>query len=199
MIVSASRKFVFAHIPKTGGISIRAALEPFADGQADAHLDTTHETLPAFLARHPEAKDHFKFAFVRNPWDRLGSFYFFARDVLAHALPQIQAVDGVGGMLRALDADAPWLRDLHIMRPQRDFLRDAGGALVADFIGRFERLPADFAAACHRVGIAAPLQKRNAFAHPAYAQCYDDWSRGFVAECYRQDIQEFDYRFEEAS
>jgi hypothetical protein len=199
MIVSASRKFVFAHIPKTGGVSIAAALEPYADGQAAAHVNTTHETLPAFLARHPEAKDHFKFAFVRNPWDRLVSFYFFARDVLARALPQIQAVDGVSGMLRALDADAPWIRDLHIVRPQRDFLRGADGETVADFIGRFERLPEDFAAACRRTGIAAPLQKRNAFAHPAYAQCYDGWSRGFVAERYRQDIEEFDYRFEGVS
>jgi hypothetical protein len=198
MIVSDSRKFVFAHIPKTGGISVAAALEPYADGQAAAHLNTTHETLPEFLVRHPEARGHFKFAFVRNPWDRLVSFYFFARDVLARSLPEIRAVDGFGGMLRALESDAAWIRDLHIMRPQRDYLRGADGESAADFVGRFERLPADFAAVCKRTGIQAELRRRNAFPHPPYAQCYDGWSKGFVAERYRGDIEEFDYRFEAA-
>ncbi|HEY1630235.1 MAG TPA: sulfotransferase family 2 domain-containing protein [Rhizomicrobium sp.] len=199
MIVSDRRKFVFAHIPKTGGISVAAALEPFADGQAAAHANTTHETLPEFLARHPQAKGHFKFAFVRNPWDRLVSFYFFARDVLARAMPEIKGVDGLGGMLRALDADAPWIRDLHIMRPQRDYLCGPRGESVADFVGRFERLPQDFAAVCEHTGIAAGLGRCNAFPHPPYAQCYDGWSKGFVAERYRGDIQEFDYRFEGAA
>jgi chondroitin 4-sulfotransferase 11 len=199
MIVSESRKFIFAHVPKTGGVSIRAALESFADGQSATRRDTTHETLPDFLARHPGMKSHFKFAFVRNPWDRLVSFYFFARDVLARSIPEIRSVDGLGGMLRALESDAPWIRDLHIMRPQRDYLRGADGENAADFVGRFERLPADFAAICQRTGVEADLGRRNAFAHPPYTQCYDDWSRGFVAARYRADIQEFDYAFEAAA
>jgi len=200
MIVSKSRKFVFAHIPKTGGISIRTALEPYADGQLAVTRETTHETLPQFLSRHPEAGDFFKFAFVRNPWDRLVSFYFFAKDVLGRTIPEIGKVDGLNGMLRAADAGAPWIRDLHIMRPQRDFLRGADGENLSDFTGRFERLPEDFAAVCTRLGIETPrLGRRNAFPHPAYAQCYDDWSKGFVAERYRGDIEAFDYRFEAAA
>ncbi len=193
MIVSRSRKFIFAHVPKTGGISIRAALEPFADGQADAHADTTHETLPAFLARHPETRDHFKFAFVRNPWDRLVSFYFYAREKLARSIPQMQAVDGLGGMLRELDSDAPWICDLHVMRPQRDFLSGA------DFTGRFERLRGDFVFACARVGISAELPHKNPSRHGHYAQYYSEWGQDFVAARYRGDIQQFDYSFEAAS
>jgi hypothetical protein len=133
---------------------------------------------------------------VRNPWDRLVSFYFFAKDMLARSMPEIKSVDGLGGMLRALDAEAPWIRHLHIMRPQRDYLRGAHGESAADFVGRFERLDEDFAAVCQRAGIEADLGRRNAFPHPPYAQCYDDWSKGFVAERYRGDIEEFDYRFE---
>lgn len=199
MIISRSRKFIFAHVPKTGGISMRAALAPFADGQSAAHDQTTHETLPAFIARHPEMQGHFKFAFVRNPWDRLVSFYFNAMERLARTIPQMQSVGGFGGMLRMLDADADWLRDLHILRPQREFVRGEGGGLLADFVGRYEHLESDFGLVCRRAGIGATLPKKNVSSHGPYARYYDDWGKGFVAARYRDDIMEFDYAFEAAA
>jgi len=144
-------------------------------------------------------KGHFKFAFVRNPWDRLVSFYFNALERLARTIPQMQSVGGFGGMLHTLDADAQWIRELHIVRPQREFVRCEDGAMLADFVGRFEHLEADFAQACERAGIAATLPKKNASSHGPYANYYDDWCKGFVAARYRQDITEFDYAFEAAA
>jgi hypothetical protein len=191
MIISHSHRFVFAHVPKCGGIAMRAALEPFADGQACALSGTTHETLPALLARQPELAGHFKFAFVRNPWDRLVSFYAYARRYLARTLPRLQALS-FGEMLRHIDSGAAWLEPLHAVRPQSDTARGA------DFVGRFERLNEDFARVCARLGLSAVLPRRNALVHGAYATYYDDWSRAFVARRYAQDIQEFGYAFERA-
>lgn len=184
MIVSASRRFVFAHVPKTGGISMRAALAPFAD-ETLSHLPA-HGTLADLVASHPEMGGHFKFAFVRNPWDRLVSFYTYARAVLARTLPQIQDFEE---MLRALDRGEAWTNTIHAMRPQSDFT--AG----ADFVGRFERLDGDFAQACGRAGIETTLAHRNASQHRHYATYYDGWSRSFVARRYRADIEAFGYRF----
>lgn len=198
MIISRSRKFIFAHIPKVAGISVRSALEPFADGQSAMLRDTTHETLPALIARHPDMKGFFKFTFVRNPWDRLVSFYFNAREKLARTYPQMQSVD-FDGMLRLLDRNVEWVRELHVVRPQREFIRDGNGELLADFVGRFERLPGDFAHACARAGIEPVLPKKNASSHGPYAGYYSDWSRGFVSGRYREDIEEFGYQFEALS
>jgi chondroitin 4-sulfotransferase 11 len=192
MIVSDTHRFVFAHVPKTGGISVRAALEPFADGQAAVLGETTHETLPALLARQPRLAGHFKFAFVRNPWDRLVSFHVYARARLKPTLPQMQQVDFTG-MLRQLDADAAWLRGIHAMRPQHAHV--AG----ADFVGRFEDLDGEFGRVCARLDIAAVLPRKNASPHAPYAAYYDDWSRGFVAARYRTDIEQFGYAFEATS
>jgi hypothetical protein len=125
------------------------------------------------------------------------SFYAYARARLRPTLPQMQDVD-FPGMLRLLDTNAAWLRDLHVMRPQRDFVRE-GGTLLADFVGRFENLAADFARVCARLGLAAVLPRKNISHHGAYAGYYDDWSRGFVAARYRQDIEEFGYNFEARS
>jgi hypothetical protein len=199
MIVSRSRNFVFAHIPKTGGISVAAALAPYADGQSAAHGDTTHETLPDFLARHPAMEGHFKFAFVRNPWARAVSFYFHARQRLAPTFPQMQLVERFEDMLRLMDSGVTWLADLLSLRPQLGFLRAEGGATLVDFVGRFEHLDRDFAAACARTGIEAALPRRNVSQHRPYASYYSDWGKGFIAARYAQDITAFDYSFEAAS
>jgi chondroitin 4-sulfotransferase 11 len=196
MIVSASRKFVFAHIPKTAGTSMTSALEPFADGQTAARLNTAHETLAEFFARRPEATGHFKFAFVRNPWERAVSFYFHARKRLAPTVPQMQAVETFEDMLRLLDEGVEWLRDLVSLRPQHAFVSGETGAPLADFIGRYERLNDDFAVVCNKVGIAAELPAKNRSDHEPYARYYSNWGRSFVAAHYRRDIDEFGYSFE---
>ena len=146
MIISHAHRFVFAHVPKTGGIAMRAALEPFADGRPDAHPGTTHETLPALLARRPDLAGHFKFAFVRNPWERLVSFHAHARRYLSHALPEFEGLSFTA-MLRLLDKGAAWLESLHAIRPQSEHVHGA------DFVGRFERIAEDFCGCLRPAGI----------------------------------------------
>jgi hypothetical protein len=192
MIVSDSRKFVFVHIPKVAGISLRAAFEPFADGQAAVLRDTTHETLPALLARHPNLTSHFKFAFVRNPWDRLVSFHAYAREKLRPTLPEMQGLD-FGHLLRLMDRGAHWLDRLYVMQPQGGYVRGA------DFVGRFETLESDFSRVCASLDIRAALPRKNTSHHGAYAGYYDAWGQDFVARRYACDLDEFGYAFEALS
>jgi len=193
MIVSSSRNFVFAHVPRTGGISISGALEPFADMPADPAIQT-HDTLAVLLARHPETAGHFKFGFVRNPWERLVSFYAHARRYLAPTVPEMQSLD-FPGMVRALDRDEPWTRRIFAFRPQRDFFCDENGAQLGDWIGRFERLEQDFRTVCRRIGVSAALPLRNASEHGPYPEYYDARSRDLVRARYRDDIEAFGYAF----
>jgi len=192
MIVSNTHRFVFAHVPKTGGISVRAALARYADGQDAALSGTTHETLPELLARRPDLGGHFKFGFVRNPWERLVSFYCHARARLAPSFPQFQSLTFTE-WLRQADANAGWLASLFVLRPQRECLDGA------DFVGRFETLAPDFAQVTARLGLAVALPHKNATRHGAYATCYDGWGRDFVARRYAGDIEQFGYRYETAS
>jgi hypothetical protein len=189
VIISDTHRFVFAHVPKTGGISMRAALESFADGQSAVLRETTHETLQELVAREPQLAGHFKFAFVRNPWDRLVSFHTYARHYLSPTLPQMQEID-FSQMLHLLDRDTPWLRDLFVMRQQTECVSGA------DFVGRFEEMDGDFARVCAQLNIRASLPKKNASQHGVYASYYNAWSRGFVAARYAKDIEQFGYTFE---
>jgi hypothetical protein len=196
MIISDAHRFVFVHIPKSAGTSIRAALAPFGDSRSAASPDTTHETLPALLARRPEFATHFKFAFVRNPWERLVSFFFHARQRLAPTFPQFQAMDGLEAMLRLIDRNVAWLCAMHAVRPQCDYIYGPEGARLTDFVGRHEHLAVDFVRACRRIGISAALPRTNVSRHDHYAGYYNGWCRDFVAARYGRDIGEFGYAFD---
>jgi len=60
--------FIFVHNPKTGGKSVWNAL-----GVRQSKNRPTH--LPLNCTEYP--KDAFTFGFVRNPWDRMLSFYHY--------------------------------------------------------------------------------------------------------------------------
>ena len=66
-MISHKHKFIFTHIPKTGGTSITRALNPNA-GIKNKPL----KEMPL-----KDKEDYFKFTFVRNPWDRAVSMFFF--------------------------------------------------------------------------------------------------------------------------
>jgi hypothetical protein len=73
---------IFIHIPKAAGTSV--ALTLF--GEPSRHVPW----FEYYQANPRKFRKYFKFAFVRNPWDRLVSSYFFLRK---------------GGLC---DADATW-------------------------------------------------------------------------------------------
>jgi hypothetical protein len=148
------------------------------------------------LARQPALAAYFKFAFVRNPWERLVSFFFYAKEKLRPTFPQFQGMDGLETMLRMIERDVAWLCQMHAVRPQCDYVCDARGVCLATFLGRYERLDRDFAVACGQIGIEAALPRQNVSRHRHYATYYSEWGRGFVADRYGDDVRAFGYRFE---
>ena len=197
MVVSERLRCVFVHIQKTGGASIEALLlanDPsVASGMQDGRRHLFARDIRA--AMDPcRWQSHFKFAFVRNPWDRLVSWYHmcmqtptpnrFSLYVREHA-PTFEAF-----VLRAttgMGERTTW--------NQLDFVTDAAGARLVDFVGRYESLVQDMAHVRRTLGLAHDLPHVNRSRHDDYRQYYTDDLRDVVARRFRRDIEAFGYAF----
>lgn len=217
MLLSPRHRFLFVHIAKTGGTSVRAALErhrwrdPWYPAMALcsrlSHL--SGHRLASKLPRHAKViaaqellpreffDSLFKFAFVRNPWDlQVSSFHHIRRE-----RPHYLGGHGdFASFLRwKLDPQRPY--QYHIdtsIELQSDYLIDLRGAVVVDFIGRYERLAEDFAAVCQRLAIASslPHRRRAVERRPDYRAYYDDETAELVAKRFAPDIERLGYRFD---
>ena len=78
MLLSDRRKVLFVHIQKTGGETVAEILTKHAPDIRP--LGAKHEFASFGKLKLGAAwNDYFKFAFVRNPWDRLVSWYSMIR------------------------------------------------------------------------------------------------------------------------
>ncbi|KUJ85125.1 hypothetical protein AVO45_17900 [Ruegeria marisrubri] len=202
MSIYPSHKAVFVHIPKTGGSSIAAllkhdrlvdtkrnAVDPRGDGR-----ETMVELVEALGS---EADDYFKFAFVRNPWDRFVSAYHY----VAQRRPELTEVTShktFEDFVPAFAADPERFLSIRYFRPQWSYLIDDQGNSPADFVGRFERFDDDLQTILARLGIQRSLMRhRKKSKRSDYREYYDVWRRDAIAEIYARDIEIYDYKFDD--
>lgn len=182
--------FVFIHINKTAGTSIGRAIGI----PRKLHL-TAREIID--LVGEPAWADAYKFAFVRNPWDKVVSQYEFRVRTDKTGM-------GGGGVpfkewvLRTIgeQPDPRYVDRPRLFIPQVEWLEDHSGQVDVQSIGRFEHLARDFARVCEDLGIAASLPHANRSPGRAhYREYYDDETAELVARRYRADLERFGYGF----
>lgn len=205
MIVSAERQFIFVHIFKTAGTSIKRAIRRYAmpEWQEQANAILKKLGIPQFGPEHypdhmtasqainkigrPEFDKYFSFAFVRNPWDWELSHYKYILQKKKH--PHHELVSSLSGFSPYLE----WRCDGRF-RLQSDFVVHDGRQVV-DYVGRFETLQKDFNFICQTLGIESDLPKLNTTKKTNYAEHYTRPMRELVAETYAADIELFEYEF----
>jgi len=184
---------IFVHLPKTGGISVSTSLFGNLAGGHRSLADYREIFGDDLLAAY------FKFAFVRNPWDRLLSAYRFllaggkTREDRRWAQVHLTAYSCFEDfVMRGLHR--PEVLDWIHFRPQWRFVTLPGQAApTLDFIGRFERLGTDFAAVADRLGIEATLRHLNRSSDSGFAAAYTPAAVARVGEIYARDIELFGY------
>ncbi len=204
MPISHKYKTIFIHIPKNAGESMEKKLGIYGDqgnnlwGIHKKYV-LQHLTLPQ-MKRHYVTKDlyrnYFKFAFVRNPWDKTVSEYYW---YLRYGSPL-----SFDDWVRTLGERLKKSTGLHILEvghniPQYKYVCDKNLNLAVDFIGRFEQLQNDFDQVCETLGIEdTELAKDNATTSDGrkhYKEYYSKESKKIIAKIYKKDIELFDYKF----
>jgi hypothetical protein len=207
MIISHRHRFVFVAVPKTGTHSVRQALReqlgPDDEEQVglfvnkrlpDAQLAAVgHGHLGLAQVRPYLGEDafagYFKFAFVRNPFDRFVSYCaFMTRDSGAFDRAPRQVMYEIAFRQRPVG---------HILfQPQHALLVDADGKLLADDVGRVEQMQESYDRMCKRIGIpTAALGRVNSSSRGDYRRYYDQPLIDGVADLYRRDLELFGYEF----
>lgn len=207
MIISHQHRFVFAAVPKTGTHSVRQALRqhlsaddleqvglfvnkrfPFEELAAIKHGHITLQQIRPHLGEEAFT-GYFKFAFVRNPFDRFVSYCAFmtrANDafnqnpkaVMRQILFQVRPMQHV------------------LFWPQHAFVVDDEGRMLADQVGRVEEMQASYDVICARLGIpSTELGQVNSSRRGSYRDYYDQQLIDGVADLYRRDLELFGYGF----
>lgn len=205
MIYSLGKGLLFTHVSRTGGTLITSMLKAqLADVQS-------HGSQHLFLA---EARsivgsvfdDLYKFAIVRNPWDRFVSWYaLIGYRTMDENLRTRQLIDprsahwqGFDRFLEDWSAQENQIDGLtHKALSQWAQLTDYDGSLLADRVGRFENFVEDVVDIFSEAGLVRPdFPVLNPSTNLLYSNYYSNFGRELVREIYKNDVEEFNYKFE---
>lgn len=200
-------KCIFIHIPKTAGKSISQTLfGNFAGG---------HTQVGGYLNIFGAStfNKYYKFAFVRNPWDRIFSAfnhyvngaskfptdnnweveYLFYQDHLSHLKSFEEFVMDWLNEERVLNSAIHFIpQHLMITLPEN---RDN---ILVDFLGRFENIDEDYKKICNKLNIPEKelehINISNTNNQPFF-QMYTKEMIDKIAVLYAKDIELFQYSF----
>ena len=205
-MISHRYRCIFIHIPRCGGSSIEDVIWR-QDERTEANLwmgferpmHNRHQTggLQHLLARQVRSEvgqqvfgAYFKFAFVRNPWNKAVSQFSYTMQ----SRPDLREFANI----RANASFAEYLecirRVKHVQWEQQvKFLQDESGRRLVDYVGRFESLARDAQVVFSRLGIAVKTVPHVNRADRAGFDGFTAETRDVVARMYAADIATFDY------
>ncbi|EAP77037.1 sulfotransferase family 2 domain-containing protein [Roseovarius nubinhibens] len=214
MIISTRRRYIFVHIPKTGGTSLALALEARAAADDILIGDTPkaqrrrgrlkglqaagrlwkHSTLADIEGLlPPEQMAQMKvICMVRNPWDRLVSYYHWLQEqTFDHEAVRLAQGLSFSGFLNHPHTQASFLQ-----WPFERHVTLANGAKRGDFFVRLEDFQRDIAAFEAHLGFGIELPKVNVSRRRRdYRSYYSEADSELVARLCAEDIARFGYAF----
>lgn len=179
------KKILLIHIPKTAGISIMK-----------------NNKIPIKSYGHEFAKnisnidDFTSVAFIRNPYDRFVSSYYFYKTLYK----------GVRGIKREISQynnfrkfclffnDFKYKDDLQFIN-QKEFIINADGDIIVDYVGEYENLVSDWKEICKLTNNQySELPKLNKSNHPNYTELYDEETYNIVYDLFKEDFNFFNFK-----
>ena len=219
MVISHRLKYIFFHIPKTAGTSIRQVLlspnfqvdvigkwdgmdkekiknNSLIDWNLKQHSDITQ--IKEYFEKYTNYNydEYFKFAFIRNPWDRQVSKYEFYMQKVYYQTDASPVNAELAKRFRNLTAKEFLI---NIINHQHKFICEDDSVAV-DFLGKFETLHDDMKEIVNTILPGLPdacwsLPHKNKTKRKDYREYYDEESKQRIQEVCNKDIQLGNYQF----
>jgi chondroitin 4-sulfotransferase 11 len=214
---SNSHKFIFVHVGKCGGTSIKNAIcnAVYASaGHPGISVRSDHTSLQEMTQMivkdgfNPD--EYFKFTAIRNPWDQMVSLYYHHRTLTRRIAPTATPKE----IARIHAAEFKGSFEEFITRTGSRKTNENGASFPLalngcakyddmDYIIKYENINADFAQVCNHIklpGLELPHWQHNT-GRPStdrkegYKQYYNDKTQAIVATLFKNVIDYFGYKF----
>ena len=190
---------IFVQIPKVAGVSISNSLFGRHTGN--------HATVADYqiVFNKNEFSSFYKFAFVRNPWDRLVSAYIYLKSGGMNPRDSKWADEYLSSLKNFNDFVLNWLNRNNIYKgihflPQYKFITSSNRLSPdVDFVGFFENIDNDYSYIRNLLQLG---DEKLAFRNKTpgklqdYRSYYNNKTIQIVSEVYKEDIELLGYDFE---
>lgn len=187
-------KCIFVHITKTAGTSVAKSLFNYLP---------YHYTAIDYRVIYGRKKfnNYFKFAFVRNPWDRLHSAYRYLQsggwneDDKKWFDSNLKQYNDFNDFVKNWLSPSNIKKHVHFL-PQKHFICDNHNNILINYLAYFETINEDFNKIAIQLNIDAKIGHHNANTSSSYLDVYNDETKKIVGEIYHDDITLFGYEFD---
>ena len=203
MPISYKHKAIFVHIPKTAGTSIERAMDIKAlDKEAYRHRDEfmidgvkyalQHYTAEMLMQEDkvsPYWDSYFKFAFVRHPYTRVLSEYFWVKGKKNQGLEfdRHDFKDHLKSYYANLNTD-------HKLS-QTQYLYSSSGTLLVNRVFKFEQIKTSFRVLSNRLKLKSELEHAQKSSNStSYTSKLDSVDKDFIYKLYKKDFENFNYK-----
>ena len=183
MFINHKHKFIFIHIPKNAGTSIRNSFQIEGYDKKVVNKPYPHNSCSEIKNYCGDLtwETFYKFAVIRNPYERMVSYYHF------HKSPQYRFA-----ALANRYTFSDWLvkgLDNNLKKTQSDYLD-----IKINQIGRVETLQEDFDLFCDLIRIPSyTLPKYNVSKHEHWETYYSDEDKEIVYGIFQDDFDRFGF------
>ena len=194
MYINNERKFIFICCAKSASTSVLNTVRTEFKPDPPPHI--RHMSIETVLSEHPDKRDYFKFAFVRNPWDRIVSCYHDFTQDTSHWSWSKGLLDYKNFEDFCIKfPDSEWSKWVHFLPLSNRLSID--GILEMDFIGKYENLQSDFEKLCNKLNMEPkelPLYRKSN-REKNYRKYFTKDTKKIIEEFYKEDINNFNYDF----
>lgn len=205
-MLSTKKNFLFIHVPKTGGNSIGLTLEKYSDDKITDRKDDNnsfdvtnkkyHTNKHSPLSYYKQVLDEniynslYKFCVVRNPWDRLISFYFSPHWRYYPKQYPLGKIWDEKSFINLVISQTKPLRHFICTDDNKKLLEEI------DYCIKFESLKDDLQNVLDHLGIKREkVLHKNKSKHKNYREYYNEKLKQLVAEKFHEEINFFGYKF----
>jgi len=191
MVIIKDVKTIFIHVQRTGGSSIIQLFHKYFQYRTKftpQHGNYLTEDA-RFIEKHP---DYFIFGFVRNPWERMLSWYSLIHK--ASPLPFEQEKERFERFLMSFDTMIEDDNTFHFN--QLDYFPDPDTASNEVYLCRYENFQSETEKIFSRFDITIPkIERSNNTQKKNYRDYYTDIGKKIIQENCARDIEYFHYSY----